>query len=114
MASRSMHYLRKHQKVILVVVGVILMVMFTVGSFLNSPSDLFGGPSQADLENPIVATWKGGAIREADIAQLRQKHNAAVSFVSAVIGETIATAAARSSMVNRSILSVRCRVSAFR
>ena len=34
MASRHMNYLRKHQKVILAILGVVCMITFVLGQFL--------------------------------------------------------------------------------
>src|SRR5262245_31792263 len=86
MASKSMHFLRKYQKVVLVIMGVILMVTFTVGTSL---SILFDRRQDSRQTDPIALTWAKGAVRENDLLNMRYRHNATRQFLLAVILETI-------------------------
>ncbi len=86
MAIRPMHLLRKYQKTVLVVMGVILMVTFTVGTSLSILSER--GAEQRQ-EDPIALTWTKGAVREGELYVHRLRHNAVRAFLYAVIGETI-------------------------
>lgn len=86
MASRSMHLLRKYQKTVLVVMGVILMVTFTVGTSLSYLTDRSGRGKYVD---PIVVTWSKGVVRETELHNLRTRHNATRAFLASVIAETL-------------------------
>ncbi len=79
MAS-PLSWLRKHQKVLLVVFGVTLMVLFLVGSFL--PDMRMGGSSQ--MENPVAVTWKGGQMTRMDLDILRFRHYQAINLQNAL------------------------------
>ncbi|MCU0876391.1 MAG: hypothetical protein MUF06_01180 [Pirellulaceae bacterium] len=83
MASRTMNYLRKNQKTVLVIMGVVLMFTFTIGgslSFLTGPT-LFSGSTEGGAVNPVVATWRGGKIREDDLQKARMLHLVTVNFL---------------------------------
>lgn len=86
MTSKSMHLLRKYQKTVLVVMGVILMVTFTVGGSLSMLSDRGGSGA---YEDPVAVTWTKGAIREGDFQLQRSRHVAAKNFLIEVINETL-------------------------
>jgi hypothetical protein len=84
MASRTMNYFRKNQKTVLVIMGVVLMFTFTIGgslSFLTGPTLFTGGGGGGAATNPVVATWRGGKIREDDLHKSRLVHLVTVNFV---------------------------------
>jgi hypothetical protein len=72
--------LRKHQKVLLVVFGVTLMVLFLVGSFLPDMGRGPGGPT----ENPVVVTWRGGKMTRMDLDLLRYRHFQSINLQNAL------------------------------
>jgi hypothetical protein len=92
MASRHINLLRKYQKPILVIMGVILMVTFTVGysldTLINSGgfSGMGGGSEDRD---PVVVTWVGGKVRQSDLRQKEQLHQIAVNFLRELIAEVV-------------------------
>ena len=60
---------RKHQKVLLAVFGVLLMLVFTVGTVLT---ELFQPSApRGTVEDPTVVSWNGGALRESQIQMFR-------------------------------------------
>jgi hypothetical protein len=84
MASRTMSYLRKNQKTVLVIMGVVLMFTFTIGGsleFLTGPTLFNTGGAEGRGPNPVVATWRGGKIREDDLEKSRLLHLVTVNFV---------------------------------
>jgi len=86
--SRSMHYFRRYSGPILAVFGVILMITWVAGPFLESlftTSNRGGG----DDENQVVVTWDGGSLREADLQQMRYEHNTAVGFLAGIVNQTL-------------------------
>ena len=61
---------RKYQTVLLVVFGVVLMVAFVVAPSVleyQRSASRGGGP-----ENAVVVDWRGGELRESDLASLRR------------------------------------------
>src|SRR5262245_53978134 len=93
MASRHINLLRKYQKPILVVMGVILMVTFTVGysldAIINSGGfGAFGGGGGRQRE-PVVVTWVGGKVRESELEMKRRTHQAAVNFLHMLIAQVV-------------------------
>ena len=95
MASRHINLLRKYQKPILVIMGVILMVTFTVGysldTLINSGgfSGMGGGSEGSEERDPVVVTWVGGKVRESELRQKEQLHQIAVNFLRHLIAEVV-------------------------
>jgi hypothetical protein len=91
--SRSMHYFRKYSGPILAVFGVILMITWVAGPFLESLFMGGGGPQPGPGgdggDNPVVVTWTGGSLRQSDLEQMRYEHNVAVSFVRGIVAQTL-------------------------
>ena len=85
MASRHMNYLRKHQKVILAVMGVVCMVTFVIGSSIES----FISSARSSRQDPVVVTWVGGKIHEGELDIKATAHQIAVNFLRMLIVETI-------------------------
>lgn len=88
--SRSMHYFRKYSGPILAVGGVLLMILWVGGPYLESifsQGAVGGGPSGP---GPVVVQWSGGSLREADLDYMRMQHNAAVGFLHGIISQTLA------------------------
>jgi hypothetical protein len=90
MATRQMNYLRKHQKPILVVLGVILMVMFTAGYAIDTLiNNAASGPSNGRTADPVAVTWVGGKVRESELDMKRTTHQVAVNFLRYLIATVI-------------------------
>ncbi len=93
MASRHINLLRKYQKPILVVMGVILMVTFTVGYSLDTliNSGGFGGfgGGGGGQRDPVVVTWVGGKVRESELEMKRRTHQVAVNFLHKLIEQVV-------------------------
>lgn len=69
--SMSMKYLRKHQKAVLVVTGVLIIFVFTVGSYIIDSLDR---ATQAEMGGTTVVTWKGGKANELELQQMIRNH----------------------------------------
>jgi hypothetical protein len=85
MASRHMNYLRKHQKIILAVMGVVCMVTFVIGSSIES----FISSARSSRQDPVVVTWVGGKIHEGELDLKSTTHQIAVNFLRMLIVETL-------------------------
>jgi hypothetical protein len=72
---------RRHQKEALAVLGVMIMLAFTVGPIITSMNK---GASRAD---PVVVTSQYGDLRDSDFWQLRRQHSVAVGFLSRALAE---------------------------
>jgi hypothetical protein len=78
-----MHYLRKHSKVILVVMGIVCMITFVVGAAL---SDLVNSAARrAQNPNPVVVTWAKGKVTTQEMQNLRYRHAKVYEFLQRVI-----------------------------
>jgi hypothetical protein len=87
MASRSMRYLRKNAKMIMVIMCVVCMFTFVVGTALL---DLVSSRQQnRELQNPVAVTWTNGPIRERELERLRHFHIRTYQFLAQVIGTAI-------------------------
>lgn len=83
MASRSMNYLRKNAKVVLVVMGIVCMITFVVGSALT---DWATRANQAAANpNPVVVSWSKGKVHSTELQNLRYRHAKAYQFLATVI-----------------------------
>ena len=85
MASRHLNWFRRHQKAMLVVLGVILMVTFTVGTSIS----LFTTDRPNSRQDEVAVTWTKGKVRESELISLRQRHIVAYSFLANVIREAL-------------------------
>ena len=82
MASRSMNFLRKNAKTVLVFMGVVCMVTFVVGPYLL---DLFAGRGRPAIDNPVVVTWTKGKVRSDELRRMRFNHQLAYQFLQQVV-----------------------------
>lgn len=96
MASRSMHFLRKYAKPVLVVMGVVCMITFVVGPFLLDM--VSGSRASQEGKSPVAVTWTKGPVRENELELLRAQHRVVVGFLTYVISE--ATERGGTPMVN--------------
>jgi hypothetical protein len=83
MSSRYMNYLRKNAKFIMVVMSIVCMITFVVGTALMDMANSVRR-SAAD-ENPIAVTWVKGKVHNSELELLRRRHAAAYRFLFAVI-----------------------------
>src|SRR5688572_27762438 len=83
MASRSMNYLRKHAKVITVVMGIVLMITFVVGAALTDLAT--SARNRAEHPNPLVVTWAKGKVHQDELHNLQYRHARVIDFLQRVI-----------------------------
>ena len=88
MARGPFSLFRKHQKLLLVVFGVLIIFVFTLGSAPIAMNFLgVGAPQQA--EDPAVMRWKGGVLRERDLAMMRYRHRFVIQFLQVALQTAI-------------------------
>lgn len=80
MAS-PMSWIRKYQKAMLVVFGVMLMVAFLMPQFF----DFSGRPAPVSQENPTVVRWNGGQLTRFELNRLRVRHVAVLDFLNQIV-----------------------------
>ncbi|HND53617.1 MAG TPA: hypothetical protein PLV92_14510, partial [Pirellulaceae bacterium] len=74
--------LRKNQKTLLAVFGVIIMFTFVVGGGVD---DYLRNRFAGRVEQAPLVTWANGAITDQDLAYLRHKHQVAMRFLEEVL-----------------------------
>ena len=79
MAKGPLAIFRKYQKILLVVFGVAIMLVFVVGDSVMR--FLGGGRSPQADQNPVVVEWEGEEITERDLSRLRMRHNLVLRFL---------------------------------
>jgi len=85
MSHRSMNYLRKNAKYIMVVMSIVCMITFVVGAALSDWANS-ARRGAAELErNPVVVTWTKGKVHQQELQSLRHKHQIAYQFLRNVI-----------------------------
>ncbi len=82
----SMHFLRKNQKAIMAVSGVLIILVFTVGGALQQY--LSQNPNSGAF-NTTVVSWKGGNIDEQEMMRLVSAHNLANQAVRSIAADAI-------------------------
>ena len=70
--------LRKNQKTLLAVFGVVIMFTFVVGGGVD---DYLRNRFAGRVEQAPLVTWVNGAINDQDLAYLRHKHQVAMRFL---------------------------------
>jgi hypothetical protein len=80
-----MHFLRKYQKTILAVMGVVCMITFVVGPYLL---DMVQSASSGGRD-PVVVTWQGGRVTESKLDAMQTSHMVAVRFLFDVINTAV-------------------------
>jgi hypothetical protein len=87
MASRTMNYLRKNAKVVLVVMGIVCMFTFVIGtSLIDWAANV---QRRAENPNPVVVTWTKGKVHTDELQRLRYRHAKAYQFLAMVIQTAI-------------------------
>lgn len=83
MSSRYMNYLRKNTKYIMVVMSIVCMITFVVGTALvDMANSVRRG---AENKNPVAVTWVKGKVHDSELDTLRRRHVVAYRFLSGVI-----------------------------
>lgn len=77
--SNPLRMFRKYQAAFLVAFGVMLMIAFVVGPILSDY--LSNRASMGTGGNPVVVTWSGGELTEADIDNMRAMHMLTTKFL---------------------------------
>jgi len=84
--SNPLAYFRRHQKVLLAVFGVLIIIIFTVGGIFTDYQQRQMGPGPA---SDTVVTWRHGKISEDELAHMRASHNLAIRFLDLLVQRTI-------------------------
>lgn len=71
------HIFRKHQKAMMVVVGVLCMIGFSVAGVIDYSSDRFRGSGQ----DQVVASAYGKNIHASEVQQMMRRRQVAISFL---------------------------------
>ena len=82
MAKGPLAIFRRNQKILLVVFGLAIMIVFVLGDSVMR--FLGGGPRTEADRNPVVVEWAGEVITERDLARLRTRHNLILRFLDLV------------------------------
>ena len=81
--ANPLHVFRKYQYAFLVGFGIMLMFAFVVApplsDYLQSRAGTAGGG------NDVVVTWKGGELREVELARLRTRHLLTTRFLESLV-----------------------------
>ena len=75
-------WFRRHATILMVVLGSAAMVIFGLGSVINSIANSAG---EQVAENPTVAEWEGGELTRGDIDRVYRTHHESVRFLGAVV-----------------------------
>lgn len=86
MASQFNTYMRKNQRTIIAVVGVVLIITWVVGPFLLDAVGVFGPSNTGDK---TVVTYRGGKITENNLQRMRLMHQLAVQLCTNIVGTTM-------------------------
>ena len=86
MASRHLNFLRKYQKPILAILGVVCMITFVLGPFLL---DLVSSGSRGRNNDPVVVTWVGGKVRRSELSLKQTTHTIGVNFLRLLIATVV-------------------------
>ncbi len=84
--SGPLQIFRRHQKALLAVFGVLIMITFTIGGVITSYQNQHRGLSGT---SETVLTWKHGTLTERELQFERDSHNLTVRFLDALIARTI-------------------------
>ena len=76
----NLRWFRRHQKIMLVVFGVILMAVFGLGSVISMIPPA-GTQDNRDEMRKVIARWKGGKFTRQDVSQLTRLHFQTMEFI---------------------------------
>lgn len=82
--SNPLAAFRKYQKAMLAVAAVGAMLAFGILPVISQKLDSSGGGSGAKQQNPVVASWNGGELRESDLQNHIGRRQLLVNFQQAV------------------------------
>ena len=85
MAS-SFSIFRKHQRVMMATLGILVMIAFSLGGLVSIETGLFGGRGPG---NPVVATTTFGEYRESDLQAMEVQRQIAKDFVRRIVRASI-------------------------
>ncbi len=87
----NLRWFRKHQKIMLVVFGVILMAVFVLGSVLQFAVSSGGQASSDEIKkyNETVVQWSGGELSRIQIQRMLELHYATMNFQEALLRDSI-------------------------
>jgi hypothetical protein len=73
---------RRHQKILLAVFGVVIMITFTIGGSIDWYQ---GAQTRPGQDTGVVVTWKHGRFHDDDLYLMRTTHNLTVRFLDALV-----------------------------
>ncbi|MDP7017668.1 MAG: SurA N-terminal domain-containing protein [Pirellulaceae bacterium] len=79
--------LRKHQRALLAVFGVAIILVFVVGTSLSQFANMGPGGSRGRDAN-VAFTWKHGEVTNEELNRMVTKHNVTMNFLGRVVEET--------------------------
>ncbi len=83
--SSPLSWFRKHQKAMMIVFGVLLMVSFLiVPVLLDSMGNSGGGYNEDDERNETAVTWNGGSLTGYELQDMMVAQNQMVNFLDAL------------------------------
>jgi len=86
--TNALSIFRRNQKVLLVVLGVLVIFVFTVGSILLEYMNRAGGggDAQAEIEadEATVVVWKNGEVSQGELRNMFRKHARTMAFLSGI------------------------------
>ena len=88
MARGPFSIFRKHQKLLLVVFGVLIIFVFTLGS-APIAMNFFGVGAPQQMKDPEGMRWKGGVLQERDLAMMRYRHRFVIQFLQVALQTAI-------------------------
>ena len=88
MARGPLAVFRKHQKKLLAIFGVAIMIAFLLPS-ATSITPFFGGRGHPGQEDGTVVHWKGGKKSESEMANLRAGHMLLLQFLGALANTAV-------------------------
>src|SRR6478752_5969267 len=89
MASRSMNYLRKNAKVIMVFMGIVCMITFVVGTALIDLANSARRSVSEEERNQVVVKWTKGGVKRSELQMLRHRHQLVYQFLYRVISTAL-------------------------
>jgi len=89
MAKGPLAIFRKHQKWLLAIFGVAIMIVFTLSVGSVDLFTIIFGQGGRGGSTDVVVTWKGGELNEREMQNMRLQHRLAVAYLYAVLDRAV-------------------------
>lgn len=83
--ANPLRYLRKHQKVGLAVLCIVVTITWGIGTAIQQVGQDDTSKSSSRSDSVVVATWKDGNITRSDLKRMGWEHQAVIRFLMAVV-----------------------------